>query len=226
MCKIWKLQIIRKFEIDAERYVAENFHRRVTPPGLCPHCGEGGSLWSLGYYARNLTRLGVGILCIFIRRFRCNRCRKTVSILPSFAQPYRLVQNGTIEKFASGIYEVEVLRWFALLRRYWLRFVGWLPEMQRVIWKDQSRPPPECLPGEWWEFLVSEHGSFSAATMATVAVFQITFFGRYRCHQPRPPHDSMGRETGRCLGRWRDRGLDGRGLRGPDREDWQQQADR
>ena len=81
------MQIIHVLEIDPEQYAAESFHKRMLPPGKCPHCRRVKTLWSLGYYSRNLSRLGFGALLIFVRRFRCWCCGKTVSLLPSFAQP-------------------------------------------------------------------------------------------------------------------------------------------
>jgi hypothetical protein len=97
-----RMQLIYAIEIDPEQYVAESFHKRMLPPTKCPHCWRTKTLWALGYYGRNLSRLGLGALLIFVRRFRCHCCRKTVSLLPSFAQPYRFVQNRTIEKYVRG----------------------------------------------------------------------------------------------------------------------------
>lgn len=67
-----------------------------------PHCRRIKTLCALGYYVRNLSRLGAGALQLSVRRFRCCVCRKTVSLLPAFAQPYRFVQNHTIEYFVRG----------------------------------------------------------------------------------------------------------------------------
>lgn len=108
-------------------------------------------------------------------------------MLPAFAQPYRFVQNGTIEKFAAGKQDEEVRSWKVLLRRYWARFIIWLPELRRVLSDGKNRGPPDNRPVEWWKFLVSQHGNFATATMAAVSTFRITFFGRYRCHQPYYP---------------------------------------
>jgi hypothetical protein len=91
------MQLIRAFGIDPEGYVKEDVHLKVSPPCECPHCLSAGTLWSLGYYQRSISRLTAGLLRLWIRRFRCRGCRKTVSILPSFAQPYRFVQNSTKE---------------------------------------------------------------------------------------------------------------------------------
>ena len=167
--------------------MAENFQTSIVAPEVCPNCERSGELRALGYYFRNLTRLCGSLLRIGIRRFRCRCCRKTVSILPAFAQPHRIVQNITIEKFVAGEdCDPGVLRWSGLLRRYWQRFASWVPEMQRVMRGTAPRSPPGEAK-EWWNLLHSNRVDFSAATQTSVSIFQITFFCRYRCHRPNPP---------------------------------------
>jgi hypothetical protein len=88
----------------------------------------------LGYYSRNLSRIGIGALRIVVRRFRCRACRKTASLLPAFVQPYRFVQNGTIENYVRGDpLPDEVTRHLDLLAQYWKRFCRWLPEIKRTL---------------------------------------------------------------------------------------------
>ena len=62
---------------------------------------------------------------IYIRRFRCRFCRKTVSLLPSFAQPYRLIQNRTFAFYVDNTHQKETSRWETLLRPYWRCFCQW-----------------------------------------------------------------------------------------------------
>jgi len=183
------MQLIQSLPIDAETYVAEDFHRCIRPPPECPNCGRIGHLPALGYYERNLSRLGKGVIRIKIRRFRCRACKKTVSILPQFAQPYRVVQNETIELFIRGApYDECVTRWMSILPRYRQRFVRWLPEIQRVMEFDSNRAPPEDDRAlEWWPRILAKYGNLSGATLVFVSLFGITLFGRYQCHRPNPP---------------------------------------
>lgn len=51
------MQLIYAIEIDPENYVAESFHKRMLPPAKCPHCSRTKTLWALGYYSRNLSRM-------------------------------------------------------------------------------------------------------------------------------------------------------------------------
>ena len=185
------MQLIYALDIDPEQYVAESFHKRMRPPARCPHCYREKTLWAWGYYNRNLSRIGLGALLIFVRRFLCHRCRKTVSLLPSFAQPYRFVQNCTIEKYVRGNpLPDEVSRHLDLLAKYWRRFCLWLPELERTLGHALGRAPPRD-PIAAWRFLLEPHSDLGSTTQNLVTAFQVTPFGRYRCHRPNGPEEKM-----------------------------------
>jgi Domain of unknown function (DUF6431) len=178
------MQLVCAFDINPEEYVADEMHRRVEAPSKCPNCYRKKALLALGYYGRNLSRVGVGVLVILIRRFRCRHCRKTASILPSFAQPYRFVQNRTIQRFFSGApFSDEVIRHADLLAQYWRRFGVFLPHVRRAVGKEMERAPPG-QPRAAWRVLVSLYEDLGSVTQNLVAAHQITPFGRYRCHRP------------------------------------------
>lgn len=188
---LW-VQIIVILSITPEEYVSEAFQRKIPPPPVCPHCNGINALPALGYYERNLSRTGPGILRLWIRRFRCRDCGRTVSMLPEFVQPYRIVRNATIEEFFRGQpFKESVSRWLGPLRSYRLRFQRWLPEIKRTLQTACSQPLAESEILRWWSLLVSNYVDFGSATQATVSDFQITFFGRYRCHLPNPPKNRM-----------------------------------
>jgi hypothetical protein len=179
------MQLIRDFPVDLELYLVGEYFRRVERPRKCPHCTKVRTLWALGYYCRNISRLKGGFARLWIRRFRCCFCGKTVSILPSFAQPYRLVQNSTIEGFVrGGPWSNDVVRCFPLLQLYWKRFVRWLPEIERSVTGSLPRPPPTGNPREWWNQLLASYNGLDATTKALVSSFQMTLYGRYLCHRP------------------------------------------
>ena len=158
------MQVIYAIDIDPEEYVASALQKQVSPPDRCPNCNQAKSLWALGYYGRNLSRIAIGALVIFIRRFRCRHCQKTTSVLPAFAQPYRFVQNRTIERFFSGeAYSDEVSRHSDLLSRYWRRFGVFLPEIERSLGKALERAPPD-QPRAAWRFLVHLYEDFASVT--------------------------------------------------------------
>jgi len=178
------MQLIQAIEIDPEKYVAEEHERTLRPPDQCPHCGGIKTLWALGYYVRHLSRMGPGALSLSIRRFRCCGCKKTVSILPAFAQPYRFVQNRTIELFARGApYCDEVIRHIDVLSHYWKRFCNKRAELERTLIDALGRAPPND-PKKAWASLVNHFQGLDGTTRNLTSHFQITLFGRYRCHRP------------------------------------------
>jgi len=78
-----------------EEYIEQKAERRVRPPERCPQCKKLHTLDDLGYYDRGCTDSKGKIREISVRRFVCRNCGLTVSCLPDFAQPYRLVNNAS-----------------------------------------------------------------------------------------------------------------------------------
>jgi hypothetical protein len=160
-------------------------------PKRCPHCGEG-ALQALGYYERWVSGMVArGDIRLQVRRFRCRGCGRTVSLLPAFAQPYRLIRNETIEAFFNGIPNREdVLRREGLLTCYWRRFVRWLPQLRSIVHSAFGRAPPLKQPKLWWSLIVAVAGNLARATHQLVTEWRVTLFGRYHCHRPIPPAGS------------------------------------
>ena len=178
------MQIIRAVAVSADDYVGTSFHQGVEPPCQCPHCHATNALKALGYYSRNVTSPKRGVLRICVRRFRCCECGKTVSILPSFAQPYRLVLNVTINEFFGGTLGTRSLSWLPLLKQYWNRFANWLPEIRETISSLVERSPPQHDAAGCWQVMAARFGDLEQMTVALVGQFGVTLFGRYRCHSP------------------------------------------
>ena len=178
------MQVICPISLSPDRYARENFQRNIQRPVKCPRCGAWNALAALGYYSRNITSPEHGVLRIFVRRFWCRRCGKTTSILPSFAQPYRLVLNATITEFFTGTLGARSLSWLPLLKLYWNRFANWLPEIDEVIRSVVERSPPHRDASGWWAVIVAAFGGIEKITMVLVTSFGVTLFGRYRCHSP------------------------------------------
>jgi hypothetical protein len=178
------MQVVCTVPVSVSRYVSENLHRSIDPPAECPHCGGHNTLAALGYYSRNITSPKSGVLRILVRRFRCCKCGKTVSVLPSFVQPYRLVLNVTINEFFGGTLSANALSWLPLLKQYWNRFSDWLPRIDRVIRSLVSRSPPHSDATGWWKVMAATFGDLEKITVTLVGQFGVTLFGRYRCHSP------------------------------------------
>lgn len=178
------MQIIFEFAGSPEEYVAGSAHKEVLPPPACPACGGLDCFESLGYYTRGISKKGsAGVMPIAIRRFLCAACGVSVSLLPNFAQPYRLVRNETVQMFFDGNRDADdVLRWDYLLRRYLRRFSQWFPElMVRMAIRPNRSPPVNSFEG-FWGIFKDFWGLLATATGRLVCGFQVTAFGAYRCH--------------------------------------------
>ena len=182
------MQIVYRVELDADEYAASEAHLKVRRPLFCPHCRKRKALVALGFYRRSSTVSGSGtVVSIKVRRFVCASCRRTVSLLPSFAQPYRLVCSRTIEQFFNDeAPRTDTLHWQSLLRRYWRTFTKWLPKLVKIIGRVLGLPPPISASKGSWDALVAAYGRLDRATRILVHQFQVTAFGKYRCHGPVP----------------------------------------
>jgi len=110
----------------------------------------------------------------------------TVSCLPRFAQPYRVVCNATIEAFFEGRTSGNDVRgWSELLGRYRRIYQQWFGKLRMECGAFFGRSPPEEKPLVFWGRIMETCGGLAAATGKLVAELRITLFGRYRCHQRR-----------------------------------------
>ncbi len=182
------MKLIVEVSVSVEQYVSQGFQRCISPPHARPHCHAIKVLDILGYYTRNVTDKGSAVLRLSIRRFRCRACRKTVSILPSFAQPYRLVQNHTVDRFFCGyIKRGGGGTLDPTLKRYWKRFTWWISQTDALLRRELDHASPPCSPAAWWAIIIVRFGNLVVATQGLVTRLQITLFGRYRCHHPNSP---------------------------------------
>ncbi len=177
------MQRIYPCEQTPEQYLETEGHRQVRSELSCPRCGSRGPLHRHGGYPRDITG-GVGqVLRIWIARFLCLGCGRTVSYLPDFALSYRLVRVATFEAFLDGKQERhEVQRWQVLLQDYRRRMAAFAGYVWRVVGCGFGRAPPGN--GRSWPWLREACGSLSSAARQLVAEFRIGLFRRYQCHQP------------------------------------------
>lgn len=181
------MQIIREIEESPEVYTARLWHPNLKAPEECPHCATCKSLRSLGYYERFVSGTGSIVHRIRIRRFRCFQCGKTVSLLPMFAQPYRLVSNETIEMAIARQDRFQSAGcWGGLIRGYWRRFIAWIPELSRFGASLFGSVSFFDNPKASWERMIRWGGSLGGATLLLTREIQLTPFARYRCHAPNP----------------------------------------
>jgi len=178
------MQRIYPCELTPEEYIASEAHRQVRPELVCPRCGQPARLHRHGVYRRGITASWGQIVTIWIARFRCRACRRTVSYLPSFALSYRLVQVGTFEAFLEGkMARRDVQNWQSLLENYRRRLRRYAATLWRTVGCGLGLAPPVgCR--EIWPWLKEACGGLQSATRRLVAQFRLTLFARYQCHQP------------------------------------------
>lgn len=178
------MQKVRRVSLTVETYVKEGFECRMRSPDQCGHCGRFHVLEVLGYYGRWTTDREGKPIRFRVRRFRCEVCRLTVSCLPFFAQPYRLVNHTTLEAFLEGrTRRADVQVQEGLLKRYLRRFAEWRPELVKIVGHRFGRASPKEEATAFWRRAVAACGSAAELTMELVNEFRTTCFRTYRCHQ-------------------------------------------
>lgn len=181
------MQTIFPTSLTPEQYAEANYQRQVPAPAHCPNCRRPSSLEALGYYSRFITQTMVAILEIWIRRFRCRGCRISVSCLPQFAQPYRVVNNDTVQAgFNEQRTRPDVQRWQSLIDAYWRRLEQHLPDLVRRLGSAFGALPVNLTAAVFWTQWLQISRSLAAGTRQLVTHFRTCLFGTYRCHQRQP----------------------------------------
>jgi len=180
------MQVIIAYLGCPEDYAREGAERRIARPEKCPNCRKCSGLRALGYYSRWVSSLGRQRLTqIRIRRFRCPECNRTTSMLPDFAQTYRLVETDTVDRYLSGSRSGEgVDVWSGLLGGYQRKFESRLPETRRVLSGGFSIPALPCCAVEIWACACQFFGGARGLTARMANEAGMTVFAQYQCHHP------------------------------------------
>ena len=81
------MQILHPFSGSVQEYTAQLSDPDRHRPSHCPQCQAKRPLTAHGFYTRTLSDLAFdGVLRV--RRYLCQCCQRTVSLLPEFALPY------------------------------------------------------------------------------------------------------------------------------------------
>lgn len=108
------MQILHPFSGSVQHYKAELSDPERYRPPRCPQCKAKRPLTAHGFYSRTLEDTGFDGV-IRVRRYLCESCQRTVSLLPEFALPYlrssvmaialflvvRLLQRQTLKRAAA-----------------------------------------------------------------------------------------------------------------------------
>jgi transposase-like protein len=81
------MQILHPFAGSLQQYAERLADPDYYRPGHCPQCHAKQPLTAHGFYTRTLIDAAFDGV-IRVRRYLCNACRRTVSLLPEFILPY------------------------------------------------------------------------------------------------------------------------------------------
>jgi hypothetical protein len=81
------MQILRPFTGSVQQYLGQLADPDQHRPDHCPQCQAKRPLTAHGFYTRTIIDAAFDGL-IRVRRYLCETCRRTVSLLPQFALPY------------------------------------------------------------------------------------------------------------------------------------------
>jgi transposase-like protein len=81
------MQILHPFRGSVQQYLEQLGDWESPRPVRCPQCEANRPLTAHGFYVRTLIHLGFDDE-IRVRRYLCEACRRTVSLLPHMALPY------------------------------------------------------------------------------------------------------------------------------------------
>src|SRR5881397_964007 len=81
------MQILHPFAGSVQQYTEQLADPDAHRPGHCPQCQTKHPLTALGFYTRTLIDAAFDGV-IRVRRYLCQACQRTVSLLPEFVLPY------------------------------------------------------------------------------------------------------------------------------------------
>ncbi len=97
---------IHDFGVNVEAYFQLGKDNDFPVIPSCPHCRLKKTLHRHGFYARNAI-VGGKVYRIYICRYRCSDCRRTMSVLPSFLLPFF---QYTVHEITNQIHEALARR--------------------------------------------------------------------------------------------------------------------
>jgi hypothetical protein len=122
------MQILHPFAGSVQQYTEQLANPDCYRPGHCPQCQAKHPLTAHGFYTRTLIDTAFDGV-IRVRRYLCQACQRTISLLPEFVLPYLRSSLAVIALF--------------LITRLLLA--------QTLNGATQTAPPPmPCQRGQFW----------------------------------------------------------------------------
>ena len=151
------MQILHPFAGSVQQYLEQLPDPDRYRPACCPQCQAKQPLTAHGFYTRTLVDVAFDGL-IRVRRYLCQFCRRTVSLLPEFALPY--------------------LRFSIAVISLWL--------LARLLPASPGRTAPPPMPYQRGQFWLRRFRSCAPALCATLAALVAP--APRRLPSPRPRH--------------------------------------
>ena len=137
-----------------------------------------------GVYERYVSSGSTSQL-IAVLRYRCQQTGATVSLLPDFAQPYRLLASELIEDYFFERANRHLDSWLELLKSYRKGFEAWYEKLSAIVGFSLGRAPPglDSNAAEYFKWLVGACGNcLKNVTRTLTKRLKVSTFGRYQCH--------------------------------------------
>ena len=150
-----------------------------------------------GVYERYVSNGSTSQL-IKVLRYRCEQTRATVSLLPDFAQPYRLLASELIEDYFLQRANRFLDAWLELLKSYRKCFEAWYERLSVIVGFSLGRAPPGLgsSAAEYFKWLVGACGnSLKKVTRTLTKHLKVSTFGCYQCHLNYHEKRRLGQES-------------------------------
>lgn len=115
------MQILHPFAGSVQQYGEQLADANLARPDQCPQCQAKHPLAAHGFYSRTLVDSGFDG-SIRVRRYLCETCKRTVSLLPEFALPYLRFSVAVI----AFCLVARILHGHALPQSHYQRIQHWL----------------------------------------------------------------------------------------------------
>jgi transposase-like protein len=92
------MQIVHPFSGSVQQYTEQLSDPNLYRPSYCPQCQARHPLSAHGFYTRTLIDVAFDGI-IRVRRYLCQDCKRTVSLLPHFVLPYLRASIAVIALF-------------------------------------------------------------------------------------------------------------------------------
>jgi hypothetical protein len=103
------MSILADYGCNEQTYIDQAKHLESARPRGCLLCGGNGCLIGHGYYLRKAKGTDQAYL-IWIKRWFCKNCHRTLSVIPNFLLPYRHYLVRVVQAVVVAFYESQQ-RW-------------------------------------------------------------------------------------------------------------------